>query len=232
MRAIFFGDAHVRARTVEVERLSDFLWGVCRQYNMAFLMGDIFEFFYGGVTDRHPLLMPLMERMKALVSEGIKIFFLEGNHEFRLSGEKDGVVFARQLEVELDGMKVFLSHGDGVDNSPLKRILSSYPFARLAYLLGPTLSFRIAMAARLFLSRRRRISDERISSRLREYAIGLSSGYDVVILAHSHKKERCELKDGRLYLNTGDFTREFDYLIYESGSGFRFMQFRDRGGDV
>lgn len=233
MRAIFFGDAHLTTEKKDVERVERFLEEECKRYDMVFLMGDIFEFFYSEVTEFHPLLLPIMESLKGLARAGRKVIFLEGNHEFRLKGEKDGIIFARELEIGLDGMRIFLAHGDAADNCFLKKVLSSPAVASLVRLLGPSLSFRVAIASRLCLSKREKLRDSGVPLKLRLYAQSkLSLGYDVVILAHSHKAERCELDRGRLYLNTGDFTSRFDYLVYETQRGFRFKHFRDRGGPV
>jgi len=97
------------------------------------------------------------------------------------------------VSVDLDGSKVFVSHGDIFTGGLMRRVLKSRVTSRVMDLLGPRLTWTIAMGARIILSKKRKPYNARAKERFRGYAAGkFDEGFDVVIFAHSHMPDRME----------------------------------------
>jgi predicted phosphodiesterase len=96
-------------------------------------------------------------------------------------------------------------------------------------LLGPRLTWAIAMGARVILSKKHKLYNIKAKERFRGYADRkLDEGFDVVVLAHSHMPDRVEAGEGekrKIYLNTGDFIAHLTYVSYETSSGLEIRKF-------
>ena len=161
-----------------------------------------------------------------LTAQGKAVYHIEGNHEFNMGAflsSYAGITCVRNLAIEIDGKKMFISHGDEVDNALLRKILKSPITYSVMDLLGPVPSWNVAMACRLFLSKRRRVYSQKVRDAFRRYARSrLDEGLDAVVLAHSHMPDMVEY-DGpttrKAYLNTGDLIACLSYGEYTSESG-------------
>jgi hypothetical protein len=110
----------------------------------------------------------------------------------------------------------------------VRTMLKSNLAARVMDLLGPGLTWSIAMGARVFLSKKKKGYNKKVRDRFREYARKiLDEGLDAVILAHSHMPDRLEHNSGErkaIYPNTGDLLKHSAYVSYESSSGFEIKK--------
>jgi UDP-2,3-diacylglucosamine pyrophosphatase LpxH len=91
-------------------------------------------------------------------------------------------------------------------------------------ILGPVLTWKAATVAGYFLSRKKKLYNEKIRNYFRENARNkIDKGYDAVIYGHSHMADNIEFdREGekKNYLNTGDFGKRQNYVLYDSNSGF------------
>ena len=129
---IFISDTHIESSQdakymVLLELLSSFLDRKDVK-NIVFL-GDIFDFCTGSsryFKKKFNVLGTLLER---LVKQGISVYYIEGNHEFYMKDLKwKGVSCSRgdpYLEVNIEGRKVLLTHGDMLTPSKLYRFYNS-----------------------------------------------------------------------------------------------------------
>lgn len=225
MKAIFFGDAHIDRKRDRLKNIERFLDSKCKDVDFLFIMGDLFEFFYGN-AGFESLFPDLLEKLREFAFKGKTIYLLEGNHEFYVEGERQGIIFRKELEINIDGKRIFLAHGDRITSPILKRILSSFFVKKIVRLFGPKFSYNLAMLLKPIFSGKKE-PDERTCKKLLKFAKKkLEEGCDVVIFAHSHKAERKEFEGSKLYLNTGDFIRSFDYVEYETNKGFEVKRFQ------
>ncbi len=233
MKAIFFSDAHILHNdTDRAGRLAGFIRDVSQDADMVFILGDLFEFYHGHNGYIYPFYREIVNALKD-IAQGRQVHFLEGNHEFdmgRFFQSYTGITCTRSVEAQLDGKKVFLSHGDSFSAGRLDRTLRSRFTYAIMDALGPSPTWWIAMFCRIFLSKTIKPYDERIRNNYREYGRGkLEEGYDAVILAHSHMADFVEYGDGdekKVYMNTGDLTKLFTYGVYTTGEGFRLEKYR------
>ena len=152
---------------------------------------------------------------------------MEGNHEFAMGAffkNYTGVVCDRDMSIHLDGKKVFVSHGDASGLFCLGSFLKTRFVYMIMDILGPVSTWKVAEVAGFFLSRKVKPYSEKVKDIFRKNARKkLDEGYDAVIYGHSHVADKIEFdREGKqkIYLNTGDFGKNMDYILYDSDSGF------------
>lgn len=233
MKAIFFGDAHLNDRTIkELNYLTRFMDDVLVDADLVFILGDIFEFYYGYDGFVYSWFLPFVQKLKELSAKNKKLFFLEGNHEFCMGSYFQKLTSCEcfeKLDITLDNIRVFVSHGHKLGFSVLNSVLKSKIVLSLMDLLGPKVAWKVANFASLFLSKKEKSFKEKNLRLFRQYAEKkLKEGFDVVILAHSHIPDAYEIvqQDKRkLYFNTGDIIRNSTYVEYTTQKGFSLMKY-------
>jgi UDP-2,3-diacylglucosamine hydrolase len=233
MKVVFFSDTHLRDKNqATVRYVERFIEEVCVSADMVFVVGDLFEFYHGYEGYIYPWFRSVIEALKSIADQGKPVWFIEGNHEFGMGGYFEsytGIHCSKSVEIELDGRKVFVAHGDDFSGYSFARLFRSRIVYGLMDLLGPGLSWKAAMVVRFLLSNKKKRPNEKVMKRFRNYAKEkLDMGYEAVILAHSHMPDRCEFEysgQKRVYLNTGDLVRQSSYVEYTSESGFNVRKY-------
>ena len=116
MKALFISDLHLSEDTPATLAAFDaLLAGPARSVDELYILGDLFE-YWAGDDDDTALARHVAKGLRALAEEGVRIFFLAGNRDFLL-GEAYAAsagmrLLAEPTEIELDGRRVLLSHGD------------------------------------------------------------------------------------------------------------------------
>jgi UDP-2,3-diacylglucosamine hydrolase len=238
---LFVGDAHFAFGDSERRRhFFNFIQRNKSTLNTLVLMGDFFDFWFG-FRDPSPLTREyadILTLLKQLRSDGVEIIYLEGNHEFRMEPymrEKLGIdVYDNCAEMELDGERVYLAHGDRAYPTFSHRILTWLLRNSLTYLLISLLGPRTVIAVAQWWSaksRKRNLKESaEVISRLKGFAQRkLNEGFDTVILAHTHLPEEIPMKkrggEG-YYFNVGNWMKDFSYLRYNEKQGFSLEYYR------
>jgi UDP-2,3-diacylglucosamine hydrolase len=233
MKAIFFSDIHLERSNKKKESVvKSFISKICHDADIVFVLGDLFEFFYGYRDYIYPWYQGVIDSLKDLTDKGKKVFFLEGNHEFQAGNSLKnyaGIECYRELSTEMDGKKVFLAHGNEfIGNNPLSLLKSNLIYS-IMEALGPILTWKIAMLSSLILSDKKKPYSEDVKQIFRRFGkTKLKDSYDVVILAHTHMPDKVGFKidnSEKLYLNTGDLFRYHSYIEYESSKGFDIKEY-------
>jgi len=244
---IFVGDAHFSQKERERrERFISFIRENSDSLGTLVIMGDLFDFWFG-FRDLTPLrneYADILDLLEGIRKEGVEVIYLEGNHDFRLgpymSDELGFQIYHRSTEIDLDGSKIYLAHGDWAYPKLGHRIFSSLLRNRFTYKLiswlGPEIVIRIAKWLSAGSRNRGIERPSEISSRIRKFAHKmLNEGFDVVILAHTHLPEvmTVERKSGTgYYFNVGNWMKDFSYLRYNVENGFSLEYFSEekKGG--
>jgi UDP-2,3-diacylglucosamine hydrolase len=233
MKIIFFADAHLdrrhyrRAQSVEA-----FVRDICEDADMVVVLGDLFEFYHGHDGYIYPWYRNVIDGFKHITAKGKTVYFIEGNHEFDMGSffeSYTGIKCVKNLIINIEGKKTFISHGHEIKKLCLENALKSRVIYALMNLFGPEFTWKIAMVVRVFLSKKKRHYNKKIQNAFRKYAQRrLDEGYNVVILAHSHISDRVEFNtdSNKIYLNTGDFIKYLTYIEYNSESGFEIKKYK------
>jgi UDP-2,3-diacylglucosamine hydrolase len=239
---IFLSDAHFTGENRDdQDRLIRFLEMERENLDTLVLLGDLFEFWFGFDGYIYKEYLPILEQLKSLSHGGVRIKYVEGNHDFCVGSffeeDLEAEVYADEMEETLDGKRVYVAHGDRVNPRDYGyRLFRRAVKNRFSYALirwgGPRLSMKIA---RQLSARSRRNNPEQLPGHIpifRTFAVGkFREGIDIVILGHSHYPEKVvERIDGRekAYFNVGDWMTFCSYLRYNSESGFELCYHKDQ----
>ncbi len=227
------GDAHIRPNEKAFqERLSRFLDSLSGKFDHLFIMGDLFEFWFGfrGFSYRNEY-GPILESLGNLVRKGTQIVYFEGNHDFNM-----GAVFSQHLHAWVysdatwfivGGKRWFVTHGDlasarGIRYGTYRKLIRNRATYALIHLLGPRLMLGMADRLAALSHHVYHVPEAFNARRYREYVQDqCKRGYDVVIMGHTHRAEIRREGEGCLYVNCGDLKQEETYATYHEGEGFR-----------
>ncbi len=209
-----------------------FINDVCENADKIFVLGDLFEFYHGYEGYIYPWYADIIGSLKRLVEKGKEVYLLEGNHEFEM-GEffenHTGIACAKELAVDIEGRRTYIAHGHRFDRFCLGNILKSPFIYAVMDRFGPALTWKIAMAMRIFLSRKQKPYNAKVKEAFRRYARQKQDeGFDAVVLAHSHMPDHAFLAGGdreKVYVNTGDFIEHGSYVEYATGEGFQLRHY-------
>lgn len=228
MKAIFIADAHLKGLDDPNQKTLCSFLETLKDIDKLLILGDLFEFWtgYNEILEYH--YSTILSQFKRLKQQGTEIIYIEGNHDFSVAPFfkeiLGGEAYPDSADINLDGKRVFLAHGDIVEHSISykiwRRFLRSGIAGRIIKIMPPAFAWKVAM----ILSKRSRRNHKRgdaLDNLQRKFANEkIRQGFDVVVLAHSHVPEVSEIaangKKG-VYANPGDWIKEFSYLIYEQG---------------
>jgi UDP-2,3-diacylglucosamine hydrolase len=219
----FVSDAHIGGGNPDAEqRLFRFLESIRGKAESLHILGDLFEFWfeYGRAIPK-PGFRALAE-LAELRRTGTRIGYLKGNHDFWFKDfwrRELGAEAADEMDVVLDGKRVFLAHGDVLDRTPVPRVFRVLMRSRfngwLYSLLHPDLGIGLALAVAR-VNRFKSAKPSLVEDMARFAAGKLASGFDVVVLGHSHVPEVRQYGCGQ-YLNVGDWLNHFTYGVIRDG---------------
>ncbi len=237
MRDLFIADAHLRDPQDEnYRKLLDFLDSQSGRVRTLYLLGDIFQFWIGRRFAGFPPYQPLLDRLKTLRASGVGIVYVEGNHDFYLGsyfgGDLGCLVLPDGGEVDIDGQRVYLTHGDQVNPEDvgyhrLRRFLRSGFIRLVARLVSPEFIWRIARWGS------RKSAESRVGKTMRRAPTDLllayarprfEEGCTAMISGHYHQPIFEKTENGTL-IALGDWITDYSYAVYENGE-FRLETFQ------
>jgi UDP-2,3-diacylglucosamine hydrolase len=231
---IVFSDVHLKTEHDErgallLKLLSDV---DTNQTRHLVLLGDIFDFCFGASPYFHKKFRRYGQELSRLSREGVKIYFIEGNHEFMMNELPwDGVKFIKKGDLQItlhDGTKVSFTHGDTLQAPWHYRLYSQTVRSKLAKLCASQIPQRYLDKLALAISAKSRdisyshkIDHKKILAKIRSWIITQSS--DVGIVGHFHipydikyPKQHCRIfgldswdKPNSLSYNEGVFYRTY-----------------------
>jgi len=224
MKIIFLADAHLKGEGEPAERdflrFLDNLQGV----DCLVILGDLFDFWVGNNKVARRRYRAVLCALKEVAERGVRIIYVEGNHDFSMGNffteTLGATVVEEEAELTLDEKKFYLSHGDTVEMTDGYRrwrvFLRSPLFSFLTTVLPSGLVWSIASK----LSARSRSYDTKgaaLDNRLKIFAAEkISAGTGIVVMAHSHLAGVHKIEKGT-YANPGGWQGERTYLVYEKG---------------
>lgn len=128
-KAYFVSDFHLgapdAARSKEREnRIVAWLNYIKPHAQYLFLLGDIFDFWYEWQRTVPKGFIRFLSKIAELVESGTKVYYFTGNHDLWAYGylaDEIGVEIERKPKlVEINGVKLFVGHGDGLGHHDRK----------------------------------------------------------------------------------------------------------------
>ncbi len=243
-RVAFVSDAHLGGSDSEHERkkekrLLSFFEYAQSEFTSICIVGDLFDFWFEykhAVINRY---YAILFKFSELVKNGVKLHYIAGNHDFWMRDflEKEvGITVHRHAyETNINELRVFIKHGDGIHKSDvgyrlLKKVLQNRMAIQCYRFIHPDIG--VPMAHFFSNASRDKTSNKTFEGGddYRHYAQQkINNGFDVVVLAHTHQPEMEKLNGG-VYLNPGDWIRHFSYGTID-GDGVRLLYWRE-GEDI
>lgn len=195
------------------------------QIGYLFIVGDLFDYWFEYKYVYQKGYNEILSVFKKLVSEGIEIHYLIGNHDFM---HKD--FFEKQIGVklhrnnfnfEIETHKFFIAHGDDFVYNDygykiLKKILRNRFTQCLYSIIHP--DFGIWLASSIS-KKSRNYTDKKeygkIDGLLETAKSKIDFGIDYVIMGHTHIKKIVDYKSG-IYVNLGSWLNKPYYAIYKN----------------
>lgn len=190
------------------------------------LNGDIFDFCLGDSEYFRKKFRVIGEALGRVAQRGVKVLFVEGNHEFhldRIGWEGVEVIQTYDLTLTLkSGERIKVTHGDLLTNEPLYRVfraLVKSSFARVAaqFVPGSWLDAYAMKHATMSRSqdKYRRLDHERILGAFNRWLAASDCDHGIIGHFHVPYAERHETRAG-LMLSVESWDRP-NLLVYERG---------------
>jgi UDP-2,3-diacylglucosamine hydrolase len=195
----------------------------------VFLMGDVFDFWFEYKTVVPRGYIRFLGKLSQMADAGIKLYFFKGNHDMWMfdyfEKELGATIITNELEMERNGKKFYLHHGDGLGPGDdtykiLKRIFRSKICQWLFARLHPNFGVGIAN----YWSRHSRIASEKnetCKDMEQEWLVIYSRQllqtkfYDYLVFGHRHLPLDVPLNEGSRYVNLGEWVNYNSYAEFD-----------------
>ena len=242
---VIISDTHLGIMNKGVGRLTEFLNNV--RCDTLILNGDIIDGMRRDVrhnrhfSEKQAQLFDLINRK---IAEGMKVFYLPGNHDIKLRNQNIlgktilGLQFAETLEIiDPQSRRLLIAHGDQFDTGVMPTAQSKLVNMAMDYFYATATNFSAMVdnvSLRLFkrsvgLSSHVRTAVEARIGRKQAYAqngldYARAHGYDGVICGHFHMPDIVTAKDGTIYRNSGDWVENFTALTVDDKGNWDILK--------
>lgn len=220
------GYAESRLREDRILRWLNFITPTCSE---LFLMGDIFDFWFEYRTVVPKGFVRLQGKIAEMTDAGIKVYFFKGNHDMWVhdyfNKEIGMEIVSDTLEIERNGKRFFLHHGDGLGPGDRKykllRKIFRNPVCQWLFALVPP---RIGLGIANWWSGSSRLanSNEEVFESVDQewlavYAkeILLKTHFDYFVFGHRHLPLNIDLNGKSRYINLGEWINFNSYAVFD-----------------
>jgi len=252
-KAYFISDIHLGLypyeKSSQRERVVvEWLDQIKKEAGVLFLVGDVFDFWYEYRKVVPRGFIRFLGKICELSDSGIPVYFFTGNHDVwmydYLSAEIGVTVFRNPIEMEINGKRFLIGHGDGVGPGDtgykfLRKIFHNkilqFLFSRLhpnfAFALGHSWSKHSRYSKGLF---------EPFLGKEREFNILFADDYlrshqvDFFIFGHRHIAMEIQLAGSSKLINLGEWIVGNTYAVFFKGelNLLSFPAFNNKGKEV
>lgn len=223
------GTPNYKESLIREKKIVKWLDSIASDAQELFLLGDIFDFWFefGKVIPKG--YARLFGKLAQLSDSGIKIHYFKGNHDMWLHDyfqEEFGiVVWDDCLNLTVNKIKIFLSHGDGIGPGDwhykfLKSCFHNPFLQRVFSLFHPDLSLTVAYKWSRHSRKENSKKDEKFYG-MKERQIIFSKEilkkehYDYMMFGHRHLFLDMNIGENTRYINTGDWVSHNSYARFD-----------------
>ena len=165
----------------------------------------------------------IVERIRALLASGLKVFYVVGNHDIVLEHYFEGFSEIRIcpfLNLRAGARRIRIEHGHLYDPLFVKHPRLYDALTRAA---GPLLHvypdvYRVWSSYEKLKGRvNQRFRGQEPSAYHEAAEMLLRRGFDAVVFGHTHRAERVELLPGKTYVNSGNWMHGGTYVEITNG---------------
>ena len=207
-----------------------------------FLMGDIFDFWFEYKTVVPKGYIRFLGKLAQLTDKGVKLYLFKGNHDMWMFDyfiqELGATIISNQLEIERNGKKFYLHHGDGLGPGDklykfLKKFFRSgvcqWLFARLHPNFGVGMANRWSLRSRIAGAKDvKKIQHQQ--EWLEAYSIEVlkTRHFDYFVFGHRHLPLDITLPGNSRYVNLGEWVNYNTYAVFD-GENLELKWFEKHG---
>ena len=246
MKFSLISDVHIKTSNDTAEKLLiAFLRNPdVQSSDVIFLLGDIFDLMIGPHSQYFVRFSSYFDEIKNLMAKGIKIGYVEGNHDFhikklyqyffKIHHDLDPLSFsiAPYFEYVDHGKTMYFCHGDDIElNNPgykiYKSVVTSPPLRFYANYLMP--HFLIKNIGEFSAEKSRKRNNKRYSMesdlapvkenfRMSAEVFYKLNPKKIIVCGHSHVKDYYISESGFEYVNNGYAQHTKTYISIENGN--------------
>jgi len=231
MKAIFLSDAHIRDhRDPHLPPLLAFLDRLRGQVERLYVVGDLFDTWFGFPRAVFDVYVPLLGALDAVKRSGARIVYVTGNHDFEMGSFFEEVLDARVHDTETtvteDGRRAFVAHGDMANRTDrgyrlVRAILRAGLTRWVGRQLPPAWVWGVSHVLRKTCHGRQTRKYRQFERIFNDYADAkFQAGHDTVILGHMHVPQIRQEGAGngsRTFVNLGDWMEHRTFLRWTDG---------------
>ena len=194
-----------------------------------FLMGDVFDFWFEYRSVVPKGFVRFFGKLAELSDAGVKLYLFKGNHDMWMfdyfEKELNATIINDELEIERNGKRFYLHHGDGLGPGDgfyklLKKIFRSKLCQWLFARIHPNFGVGIAN----YWSTNSREANKKKGDHKpgqQEWLITYSKAllqnnyYDYLIFGHRHRPMDVPLGDKSRYINLGEWVFSCSYAVFD-----------------
>lgn len=195
-----------------------------------FLMGDVFDFWFEYATVVPKGYIRFLGKLAELNDAGIKLYFFKGNHDMWVFNyfkkEFNLNIVSDELEIERNGKKFFLHHGDGIGKGDkgyklLKKVFRSkfcqFIFAWAHPNLGVGLANYWSSKSKLAKRNERKFEAVELDwiTNLQETLNNQGKHFDYFIMGHRHYPIDVSIGKNAHYVNLGEWVNFNSYAVFD-----------------
>ncbi len=224
---IFIADAHIKsADTPLAEEFVAFLDQIKGSTRTLYILGDLFDFWFGENKASFTLYQPILDKLKELSDASVKIVYFEGNHDFFMGSfftrTLNADVYADDADIDIDQKRFHITHGDKINSedesylrwrrfirsAPMYWLMRALPARRLLWLAN-----KLSHASRKTISSKMRFNQKAVDDFV---AARHNEGAYCVVFAHTHAPVIDDSGDN-VSVNPGAFCDNGSYAEYKDG---------------
>ena len=226
---VVLSDTHLGTVGCHARELLNYLKSI--KIGMLVLNGDIIDIWNFKKRYFPPDHLNVIQYILKLAIKGTKVYYLTGNHDELLRKFKEielGQICLRdQLELSINGKKVWIFHGDVFDSSiqhtKLLAKLGGKSYDLLISLNRILNNVLVTLGYEKFsLSKKVKASVKKVVSYIADFeeiaaSVAIEKGFDQVICGHIHQAQIRNIQVGDKsieYLNSGDWVESLTALEY------------------
>jgi UDP-2,3-diacylglucosamine hydrolase len=195
----------------------------------VFLMGDVFDFWFEYNTVVPKGYIRFLGKLAELSDAGTKLYFFKGNHDMWMfdyfEKELGATIISDELEIERNGKKFYLHHGDGLGpGDTFYKILKNIFRSKLCQWLFARIHPNLGVGVANYWSSKSRIANAKKENGkpgeqewLVVYCRELlkTHYYDYLVFGHRHLPLDIQLNSESHYINLGEWVFANSYAVFD-----------------
>jgi UDP-2,3-diacylglucosamine hydrolase len=205
----------------------------------VFLMGDGFDFWFEYKTVVPKGYIRFLGKLAELADSGIKLWFFKGNHDMWMfdyfERELGATIISDELEIERNGKKFYLHHGDGLGpGDTFYKFLKGFFRSKLCQWLFARIHPNLGVGVANYWSAHSRIvNDKKEDSKpgQQEWLVVFcrellqTHFYDYLVFGHRHLPLDIQLNDKSRYINLGEWVNASSYGVFDGETvGLKYFE--------